>query len=375
MAFAVEAAAGRGDASAMPHPASRVRTLGPDRVPRRGRRILLLGLSLLLAGSGAASAHPRGITTPADVVAYLQSISGQHTISGQYVECGELGPIAAIHEHTGKWLGLISGDYYHYDQTGGVPVTTFNASALAYWRAGGLVVLNLHMSNPTTGGPVYDVSALDAAGLLTPGTPTHEAFMQSLRAVAAGIRELQSAGVVVILRPFHENGGDWFWWGTRHLSSAQSVALWRFTHDDLGQAEGLHNLVWLFESGQPDVPPTVNYPGDAYVDLVGQDVYTSQPGGQPVVSAYATLVATGKPVCMAEFGPKGPSGGDLGFAETTLVTALKTRMPRTVFFVNWWDQNAGRVGWGMASTRQVAAALSDPWIINRDDISYRRPAR
>jgi mannan endo-1,4-beta-mannosidase len=345
------------------------------RPARRGSlRFLPLSVAFLAAGAVAASAHPRGITTAADLVDYLRSICGRHTISGQYVECGDLAPVKAIHDQTGKWLGLISGDYYHYDQKGGVPVTTFNASAIGYWQAGGLVLLNLHMSNPTTGGPVYDVSRLDAAGLLVPGTPTHLALMKSLAGVAAGIRELQSAGVVVILRPFHENGGNWFWWGTRFLDRGQMVGLWRFTHDYLARTEGLHNLVWLFESGQPDIPPTVNYPGDAYADLVGQDVYTSRPGGDPVVRAYDTLVATGKPVCMAEFGPKGPSGGDRAFAETTLVDALKARMPQTVFFVNWWDQNAGHVGWGMASTREVKAALSDPWIVNREDIAFERPA-
>jgi mannan endo-1,4-beta-mannosidase len=121
-----------------------------------------------------------------------------------------LAPVEAIHANTGRWLGLISGDYFLYDQTGGIPITTFNRSATSYWKAGGLVALNLHMSNPTTGGPVYDTSKLDAAGLLTPGTATNKAFMNSLSLVAAGIRELQDAGVVVIFRPFHENGGDWF---------------------------------------------------------------------------------------------------------------------------------------------------------------------
>ena len=333
------------------------------------RALLVAALAFAVQAHGLA--NPPGIRTPADLIGYLRMISGSHTISGQYVECGDLSPINEIHARTGKWLGLISGDYYHYDQVGGVPVTTFNASAISYWKAGGLVLLNLHMSNPTTGGPVYDLSRLDAAGLLTPGTSTNTALMNSLRGVAAGLRELQLAGVVVILRPFHESGGGWFWWGTRFLTSDQFIALWRFTHSYLEDTQGLHNIVWLFESGQPDIPTTINYPGSAYADIVGQDVYTDHPEAEPVVGAYETLVSTGKPVCMAEFGPRGPDGGDLGFDEATLVSAIRQRMPRTVFFVQWWDRNAGRTGWGMASTLNVAAALSDTWIVNRDDISYR----
>ena len=285
----------------MPHPLSGARSRAAS---------CWTALALLLAP--AAAGHPRGITTPGDVVAYLRLLSGHHTISGQFVECGDLGP-------------------------------------------------------------VYDVSRLDAAGLLVPGTPTHAALMRSLQGVAAGLRELQDAGVVVILRPFHESGGDWFWWGTCCLTPTQATALWRFTHDYLANTAGLHNLVWLFESGQPDVPVLANYPGDSYVDLVGQDVYTSTPGADPVVRAYATLVGTGKPVVMAEFGPKGPDGGDRNFSETALVAAFRERMPRTVFFVQWWDQNAGRTGWGMASTQEVGAALSDPWIVNRGDIALPSP--
>ena len=89
-----------------------------------------------------------------------------------------------------------------------------------------------------------------------------------------------------------------------------------------------------------------------------------------MVGSYTPLVSTGKTVCMAKFGPKGPSGGDLGFDETTLVSALHGLMPRTVFYVQWWDQNGGGVGWGMASTRNAAAALNDPWILNREDLSF-----
>jgi mannan endo-1,4-beta-mannosidase len=333
-----------------------------------GYLVLLVALVLL----PCLGAHPPGIQTPADLIGFLRKIEGKHTISGQYVGTGDLAAVEAIHANTGRWLGLISGDYYLYDQTGGIPITSFNRSAISYWNAGGLVALNLHMSNPTTGGPVYDTSRLDAAGLLTPGTPTNSAFMNSLSHVAAGVRELQDAGVVVIFRPFHENGGDWFWWGTARQNSTRMIALWRFTHDYMEKTQGLHNLVWLFESGQPDVPTTSNYPGGAYVDLIGQDVYTDHPSDASVVDAYKTMVSTGKLVCMAEFGPKGPTGGDLTFQETDLVSALETKMPRTVLFVQWWDLNAGRTGWGMASTRNAAAALNNPWILDRDHIGLTR---
>jgi mannan endo-1,4-beta-mannosidase len=332
-----------------------------------------LFLAVVLLGLPAAWAGPEGISTPADLIAYLRQITGKHTISGQYVETGNMAPIEALHARTGKWLGLVSGDYFHYDQTSGTPVTSFNAGAIAYWSAGGLVLLNLHMPNPTTGGAVWDVTGLDADGLLVPGTPTNTAFLASLRQVAEGIRVLQAAGVVVIFRPFHENAGNWFWWGSGYrLSSGQVIALWRFTHAYLEETQGLHNLVWLFESGQPGLSTTANYPGDAFVDIVGQDVYMDHPADASVLSGYRNLVSTGKLVCMSEFGPGSPQRGNLDFAETTLVSAFEEAMPQTAFFVQWWDGNAGRVGWGMAETKDVAEALARPWILNRGDMALRR---
>ena len=73
---------------------------------------------------------------------------------------------------------------------------------------------------------------------------------------------------------------------------------------------------------------------------------------------------------MSEFGPGSPHVGDLNFDETALVSAFRIHMPRTVFFVQWWDGNAGRVGWGMSETKGLTAALNDPWIVNRGGISY-----
>jgi mannan endo-1,4-beta-mannosidase len=325
---------------------------------------------LFVAGCLGIFAGPAGVRSPSDLIAYLRQVSGRGTLSGEYIGTDDLAALEAIHARTGRWLGLIGGDYFLYDQTGDRdPILSYNASAVAYWNAGGLVELNLHMPNPTTGGPVYDVSRLDADGLLKEGTPTHRAFMGMLGKVAAGIRQLRDAGVVVILRPYHESGGDWFWWGTRHLDPVRFTALWRFTYQYLEETQGLHNLVWLFESGQPDIPVTRNYPGDAYVDMIGQDVYTDRPGAPAVVEAYRAMVATGKLVCMSEFGPSEAGHGDPDFDERVLVSAIRDKMPRTVFFQQWWDKDAGRVGWGMASVRFAREALGDPWIVNREDVA------
>lgn len=311
---------------------------------------------------------PPGVPTAANVVSYLSSIAGTHTISGQFIELGSLSPIQQIYNSTGKWLGMVGGDYWHFGGTGG-PVSgyPFNANAITYWNAGGLVTLILSMPNPTTGGYSGDVSNLDAAGLLTSGTATNSAFMSMIDEVATGLQILQQQGVVVILRPFHELNGNWFWWGTGFLSNAQFIALWRFVHDYFTNTKGLKNLVWLYSINTGMGGIAARYPGSSYVDVVGQDCYTSSPS--QAQSDYNTLLTLGKPVCLAEFGSGGPNAGDASFAETTLISAIKSGMPKTVFWQQWWDGNGANVGWGMAEVKNVAAALTDPWVINRGDMT------
>jgi hypothetical protein len=43
------------------------------------------------------------------------------------------------------------------------------------------------MPNPTTGGPLYDVSALNVNDLFTSGTDTNNNFLQILDSIAGGI--------------------------------------------------------------------------------------------------------------------------------------------------------------------------------------------
>lgn len=304
-----------------------------------------------------------------NLLAYLKSIAGNHVISGQFIETGAgMSAINAIHASTGKWLGLIGGDYWTYGGAG-APVAgfPFNAAAIPYWQAGGLVTLCLSMPNPTTGGPSNDVSALDAAGLLTPGTPTNTALLATLDAVAAGLTQIQTAGVVVILRPYHESNGDWFWHGTKFLSVAQFQALWQFTRYYLTVTKGLHNLIWLYAVNANTGSLTDRFPGNLYADMTGLDIYTSDL--TQAVATYNTLVSLGLPTAIAEFGPGGPSAGDTSFAETTLIAAIKSTMPQVTFFQQWWDGNAGGVGWGMAEVQAVPAALTDPRVYNRGDFT------
>ena len=220
------------------------------------------------------------------------------------------------------------------------------------------------MPNPTTGGAATDVSNLVPTDLLTAGTTSFNNLTTILNSVATGLASLQAVNQPVILRPLPEGNGNRFWWGTNFLSDAQYVSLWQFIYNDLTQTKGLTNLLWLYavNAGIAALPNS-RYPGSAYVDVVGVDLYTSTPlNGQ---NDYTYLLGFGKPVGLSVFSPGSSQAGDTTFNEPTLVSAISVQMPKIVFWQQWWDANSGNPGWGMAETQNVAAALSDPRVLNR----------
>lgn len=336
------------------------------------------------ASNGGGSATPTPILTvsttasvassrsPAGLMSYLAGIKGKRVVSGQFIEQGPLTPISDIQSTTGKWLGLIGGDYWHFGAGGGPSYTSFNAIAKAYWAAGGLVTLTISLPNPSTGTGSNDPNNLTAGDLLTNGTPTNTAFVNNLNGVAAGLADLQAAGVTVIFRPFHESNGNWFWWGTTCLSNAQFIAAWQYVYTYFTNTKGLKNLIWMLAENwgaTPTGPFPMNnrYPGTNYVDMIGSDLYTSDPAS--AASEISWIDTTyNKLVALAEFGPGSASIGDTNFSEVTLINAIKNSMPQVVLFQQWWDGNGGNVGWGMAETQNLSSALSNAYVINRSDL-------
>ena len=77
---------------------------------------------------------------------------------------------------------------------------------------------------------------------------------------------MKDAGIPVIWRPLHEAAGGWFWWGT---DAEAYKALWKYMFNYL-KAQGFDNLIWVWTSQTGD---DNWYPGDAYVDIIGRDLY------------------------------------------------------------------------------------------------------
>lgn len=81
--------------------------------------------------------------------------------------------------------------------------------------------------------------------------------------------------IPVLFRPFHENDGGWFWWGSATTSQETYKAMYRYTQDYL-KAAGVHNFIYVYSPNGPvqsEEKYNERYPGDAYIDVLAFDYY------------------------------------------------------------------------------------------------------
>lgn len=105
------------------------------------------------------------------------------------------------------------------------------------------------------------------------------AMLDELAELLWSLKDDQGRLIPVLLRPFHEFTGSWFWWG-RQNSPASYAATWRDTVGYLRDGRGLRSLLWVFAPDSPSSSWGWNafYPGDDYVDVVAFDRYDHDDG-------------------------------------------------------------------------------------------------
>jgi mannan endo-1,4-beta-mannosidase len=323
----------------------------------KARSLALLLIFIPLTCFAGVCADPNALPKTEAVLTYLRNLptgSSDRIISGQYEEGSSL-PINTIYSQTGKYPALMGRDYI-IDR-----VSTANTKLIPWAQAGGLVTICSHFDNPASGGDAWDTTTVDMTKLITPGQALNTTFNNALNGVAAGLAELQSNGIIVIYKPFHEMNGGWFWWGGK--STTEYINAWKYIFNYLTNTRGLHNVLFAWSPNSDLI--WSYYPGSAYVDIVGVDLY-SRGTNMFAVQGYGNLDSYGKPFALMEYGPG--NGGcrqesdcpsqDISY----FITSLKQNMPKTVLWMNWcyW--------WSMAVNSGAATILNDPWVITRDEV-------
>lgn len=217
-----------------------------------------------------------------------------------------------VYKWTGKYPAINGYDYIHLQSSikGAGWIDYSNITPLKEWHSnGGIVTIGWHWMAPKKEIANGDVSGLDDVNdfafytketdfdldqAVTDGTWQNAFVKADLARIVPYLKQLKEAGIPVLWRPLHEASGGWFWWGK---DAASYKKLWVMMFDYFKQ-EGLDNLLWIWTSEGNDADW---YPGDAYVDIIGRDIYGAD--ADKCKAEYENLESTyGKMVTLSECG-------------------------------------------------------------------------
>lgn len=346
--------------------------------------ILLMVPSLTVA----QTANPNANSQTKAILTYFEGLKGRtinRVLSGQHIShdgwdaaSGYGSFIESLKNTTGKYPAIV-----------GIGMTApdlINAilAAKTHWDNGGLVQVDAHFDNPFTGTDSWVENAAAAKGNLYSLIPNHPQFNQTaytrwkamLDRTAGALKQLQDAGVTVLWRPLHENNGTWFWWGvdsTNPSNTEPFKALWRSMFDYYTNTWKLNNLLWVYAASPSwDLPVQARYPGSAFVDIVGLDLYDDNLTlFRP--SDYTELAALNKPLGFAESGPIRHDGM---WNNLTLSDALRTRYPAFVYLLQWhsWKNSNGTTAKvALIDNLNASGLFQDQLIVTRDELNRSAP--
>ncbi|MCR5594096.1 MAG: glycoside hydrolase family 26 protein [Saccharofermentans sp.] len=155
-------------------------------------------------------------------------------------------------------------------------------------REGCIITLSSHMPNFSLGGDdFYDYSPNFTDGnvgpRILPGGDLNAKYLRFLDAIADFAQEcvdVDGVPIPMLFRPFHEDNGDWFWWGRKHLADDKYVTLFRYTVDYLQEQKNIKSFAYCYSPNgffANEREYLRRYPGDDYIDVLGMDIYRDKP--------------------------------------------------------------------------------------------------
>lgn len=176
-----------------------------------------------------------------------------------------------------------------------VPFDTMRKLIIESYQRGGVTTISWHEYSPLSGKDSWadtQDTVNPTVQAIIPGGSHHQVYVDHLDKVADFLSSLQTPDgikIPVIFRPFHENTGDWFWWGRKHCSPEEYKRLYQFTVQYLKEERQLHHLLYAYSPSSTNFISRgdflIRYPGDAYVDILGFDQYRIKSGEKSGQSA------------------------------------------------------------------------------------------
>ena len=213
---------------------------------------------------------------------YLCEIYGSRILTGQQIGVVTTPEIEILYEATGKYPAVYGFDFMNYSpsRTERGAECSDTDIAIDWWKSGGIVTFCWHWNAPkdlidlppdkTWGSGFYTkATTFDIQKAMDdPESEDYQLLLRDIDVISVQLQRLQDAGVPVLWRPLHEASGGWFWWGARGADPC--IRLWKLMYDRMTNMHKLNNLIWVWNGQHADW-----YPGDEYVDIIGEDLYPS----------------------------------------------------------------------------------------------------
>ena len=253
-----------------------------------------------------------------------------------------------IFEATGKYPAIRGFDFIDDDFDGVV------TRATDWAERGGIVTICWHCSSKLDKG--YNacknskLTAEDWEAILTEGTQEHTEFIANMDKAGAALARLQTAGIPVIWRPYHESNGNWFWWG--RYGGDYFKRLWMMTYDYFTNDLHLDNLIWMLGFSYLGISMDDYFPGTQYFDIIGADSYNVATFGaeKRLYDGVYELVGDSKPIA---------------FHETGLIpTVEQFKNVPWAYFMTWHTTYLTEEN----SEEALYAIYNDPYVITLDDL-------
>jgi mannan endo-1,4-beta-mannosidase len=176
-----------------------------------------------------------------------------------------------LKQQTGKEPALLGIDFMQTNRG----YTWYNNNtpandARTWYNKNGIPAMMWHWRDPsrTTEEFYTNKTSFDINDIFNKNSANYAKMISDIDFVSNQFKTLQTDGVPVIWRPLHEAAGGWFWWGAK--GAAPCKELYKVMYDRMVNYHGLNNLIWVWTREPGD---DAWYPGDAYVDIVGRDIY------------------------------------------------------------------------------------------------------
>ncbi len=337
----------------------------------------LCTLFAVAAPRAAPTSNPNATPEAKALLQYLISLSGHKILSGQESMFSDGSFPSArdkyVFQKAGKYPAVYASDFGDVGSGNVGDRNKVVANAIAYSKKGSIIELQYHMVQPDLAdGAGFDAmhikgSAYTKIGdILTPGSALNAVFNKRLDDLAGFFKTLQDNKVAVLWRPFHEMNGDWFWWSYQE----KFKDLWIYTYNYLTNTKQCNNLVWVFsvnwysQGATGKSSPDYYYPGPAYVDVLGCDVYTNY-GHNYGKYVHDDLLKLGenRPIAFTENGPM-PD-----------IAALRLEQPMWVYWLTWWGFENSVNGVTMNADAMYAKNYGDESVLTQDEVNLANAVR